>query len=103
MPEANSNQNFIDLLDSYFGDQTRDEGLSEIVSVSRRNAAFHADVVAAINAAIAASANCDAAILDAVRDRFLRFRRDDDAVREFLAELHKEYMRQYRQATTAPN
>ena len=91
----------MDLLDSYFGDQTLDEGLSEIVSVSAQNIIFHSEILDALDSAIAAAEQGDASVLDPVRDHFLRYRRDDEAVRKFMGELRTEYLRLYVQSSTA--
>jgi hypothetical protein len=98
MAGTDPKQTFLDLLVPYFGDQTREVGLAEIVSVSARSSEFHAEILAALQAAIAAAAQGERAVLDAVRNRFLRYRRDDDAVREFLDELRSEYLRLYAEA-----
>jgi hypothetical protein len=95
MAETSPKQAFLDVLGSYFGDQTRDEGLAEIMSVSSRHENFHQEIVAAFKAAIDAAAHGDRAVLDAVRDRFLRERRDDSAAQEFLREMYAEYQRLY--------
>jgi hypothetical protein len=91
-------QHFIDLLGSYFADQTRDEGLAEIISVSSAHDAFHVEFMEALDAAIAAAAKGDRSVLDPVRERFLRYRRDDDAIRAFLDDFRSEYLRLHAQA-----
>lgn len=98
MTRPRTAQDFLDVLSTYFADQSRDVGLSEIVSVSSRNPDFHGEMLATIDAAVAAADREEATILDTVRHRFLRMRRDDDAVREFLRDLRDQYLRLYAEA-----
>jgi hypothetical protein len=83
---------FLALLDSYFCDVSREEGLKDLASVAARDDKYNSEVTAAIDAGIAAAGDGDRAVLDFVRDQFLRFRRDDDAVREFLDEFRSDYL-----------
>jgi hypothetical protein len=83
----------LDLLESYFCDVSLEAGLKDLASVAAHDDKYNAEVSAAINAGIAAAGEGDRAVLDFVSDQFLRYRRGDDAVREFLDEFRSEYLR----------
>ena len=84
-----------EFLIAYFGDQSIEEGVAEVVFVTATNPDYHRDYLATIDEAIAGAAAGDPGVGAAIEDSFAAEARDPAEARAYLEALRAEYLRQY--------
>src|SRR5712664_2264154 len=84
-----------DLIGGYFGDQTIDEGVKEMVSVTECNPEYHQLYVSALEEGLKAALSGSSEVVDILRDSFIWDVRDTKSAQEFLERLLGEYNTQY--------
>jgi hypothetical protein len=86
-------QELSDILGSYFGDQSIEEGVFELIFVSRENHDFHETIKAVFSNGLKSAQEGDKEVLnDMTKQVFITDRQDAE---KFLRELGEEYDRQY--------
>jgi hypothetical protein len=89
------------LLASYFGDQSTEVGVSEVVFVTADHPDWHRRYLAVLDRGIAAAAAGDPEIAGVIVKSFAASARNADEARAYLEEVRAEYLRQYEEATRA--
>lgn len=84
-------------LSAYFGDQSTEEGVGEVVFVTADHPDYHRNYLAIIDQAIAGADDPDVA--RAIRDSFAASADNPTQARTYLQTLRTEYLRQYEEAT----
>ncbi len=93
MKPNNWKQKFSDILGSYFGDQSIEEGVFELIFVSRENHDFHETLKTAFSNGLKLVQERDEEVLNNMAKQV--FITDQQDAENFLRELGEEYDRQY--------
>lgn len=88
-------------LASYFGDQSTEEGVSEVVFVTAEHPAWHRRYLAVLDRGIAAAAAGDPEVARIIVKSFAASARDAGEARAYLEAVRAEYLRQYEEAIRA--
>jgi hypothetical protein len=88
-------------LASYFGDQSTEAGVSEVVFVTADHPEWHRRYLAVLDRGIAAAAAGDPEVARVIVKSFAASARDAGEARAYLEEVRAEYLRQYEAATRA--
>jgi hypothetical protein len=88
-------------LASYFGDQSTEAGVSEVVFVTADHPEWHRRYLAVLDRGIAAAAAGDPEVARVIVKSFAASARDAGEARAYLEEVRAEYLRQYEEATRA--
>lgn len=86
-----------EFLSSYFGDQSTEEGVGEVVFVTADHPDYHRTYLGILDWAIAGSD--DPAVAQAIRESFAAAANDPAQARAYLQSVRAEYLRQYAAAT----
>jgi hypothetical protein len=84
-------------LSSYFGDQTTEKGVAEVVFVTADHPDHHRTYLGILDRAIADAD--DPAVAQAIRESFAASANDPAQARAYLQSVRAEYLRQYAAAT----
>jgi hypothetical protein len=88
-------------LASYFGDQSTEAGVSEVVFVTVDHPEWHRRYLAVLDRGIAAAAAGDPEVARVIVKSFAASARDAGEARAYLEEVRAEYLRQYEEAIRA--
>jgi hypothetical protein len=88
-------------LASYFGDQSTEAGVSEVVFVTADDPEWHRRYLAVLDRGIAAAAAGDPEIARVIAKSLAASVRDAGEAGAYLEEVRAEYLRQYEEATRA--
>jgi hypothetical protein len=88
-------------LASYFGDQSTEAGVSEVVLVTADHPEWHRRYLAVLDRGIAAATAGDPEVARVIVKSFAASVRDACEARAYLEEVRAEYLRQYQEATRA--
>jgi hypothetical protein len=88
------------LLNGYFGDQTIEEGVEELLVVTVPHLDYHERYAEALDRAIEAVSGGDEEVMRIVQESFAAAVEGLDDTREYLEELREEYLTRYQEART---
>ena len=89
------------LLAAYFGDQSTEAGVSEVVFVAADHPELHRRYLAVLDRGIAAAAAGDPEVARVIENSFAASARDAGEARAYLEKVRAEYLRQYEEAIRA--
>jgi Mg2+ and Co2+ transporter CorA len=84
-----------DILNGYFGYQSLEVGVKEMIFVTRWNQDYHQRYVAAIQSGITAASQGNSEVIGIIRHSLARFVESTEEAQQFLNELLSEYNVQY--------
>jgi DNA-binding transcriptional regulator GbsR (MarR family) len=87
-----------DVLSGYFGDQTFEEGVREMVFVTECNLDYHQLYLSAIEEGIKATIQDESDVIRMIMESNAYYVKNIAEAREFLEKLHLEYLAQYNDA-----
>jgi hypothetical protein len=93
-------QELSDILGSYFGDQSIEEGVFELIFASRENIDFHETLKLLFSDGLKSVEEGDKEVLDEMNKQV--FISDQQDAKKFLRELREEYSRQYERMRGIP-
>lgn len=88
-------ENLSDLLNGYFGCQSLEVGVKEMIFVTKWHQDYHQRYISAIEAGIAAADRGDIQVIAIIRHSWARFVDNTEESKQFLEELSSEYNIQY--------
>lgn len=88
-----------EILNGYFGDQTIEEGVTEMIFVTESNLDYHQSYLSALEAGIEAASQGQQEVVRFIMDSYAWHIKDTVEAREFLERLRSEYIAQYDAAT----
>lgn len=84
-----------EILSGYFGDQTLEEGVKEMVFVTECNLDYHQLYLSAIEEGIKAAVPGNSEVIKIIMESNAHYVKSIAEAREFLEKLHLEYLSQY--------
>lgn len=87
-----------DVLSGYFGDQTLEEGVKEMVFVTECNLDYHHLYLSGIEEGIKAAAQGESEVTEIIMESNAQYVQNISEAREFLEKLCLEYLSQYNSA-----